>query len=45
MIKVADITVLATTVLSGGGERCYLLFERRECLGGDDFRYMNGGLE
>lgn len=43
MIKVADITVLATTML-GGGERCYLLFEKQECLGGDDFRCMKGGL-
>lgn len=43
MIKVADITVLATTML-GDGESCYLLFEQQECLGGDDFRYMNGGL-
>ena len=36
MIKVADITVLATAVL-GGGERCYLLFEQQE--GGTDFRW------
>lgn len=39
VIKVADITVLATTTLGGFERRCYLMFEQQDCLGGDGFRW------